>query len=164
MFSPRKCLIARRIMNCWLWNFACMSGTIMPILCNICGGDLVIQLNKTMFKNWFLNLKMYPYKTALCMPVIPFFDMDSAEVSGWHCGLQKACQYRCPNTVRNVFWQPTFTVPNSAVVLCMASFKGFSVQVFFFFFLTTYVLPNLDHNHLTTVLHTSCEKTFFFFF
>ena len=27
--------IARRMMNGWLWNFACMSGTILPTMCQI---------------------------------------------------------------------------------------------------------------------------------
>ena len=33
---PKTCRhIARRIMNGWLWNFACMSGTMMPTMCQI---------------------------------------------------------------------------------------------------------------------------------
>ena len=35
--------IARRMMNGWLWNFACMSGTILPTMCQI--GDPVTQLS-----------------------------------------------------------------------------------------------------------------------
>ena len=33
---PKTCLhIARHMMNGWLWNFPCMSGTMMPTVCQI---------------------------------------------------------------------------------------------------------------------------------
>ena len=43
---PKTCRhIARRMMNGWLWNFAGMSGTMMPTLCQNVGGDPVTQFN-----------------------------------------------------------------------------------------------------------------------
>ena len=39
--------------------------------------------------------------------------------------LEKSCQSCYPNTGLNVVWQSTFTLPNSAVVLCIASFQVF---------------------------------------
>ena len=54
--NVRKSLIARRMMNCWFWNFACMSGTILPTVCQIFGGDPVTQLNIKKIKTIFLTL------------------------------------------------------------------------------------------------------------
>ena len=54
--NVRKSLIARRMMNCWLWNFACMSGTILPTVCQIFGGDPMTQLNLKNVKTIFLTL------------------------------------------------------------------------------------------------------------
>ena len=115
---PKTCRhIARRMMNGWLWNFACMLGTTMPTMCQIL---VVTQLN---LKKRFFNCVCVCPKTCrriarrmmngwlwkLCIHVcrVPYYH-DANNVSnfgGDPITFKKRffnCVWVCPKTCRHI--------------------------------------------------------------
>ena len=144
------------MMNGWLWNFACMSGTMMPTMCRIL---VVTQWSDYIYKNvllyylrCFTDMALHNrYAVTLSVAVAKRSPADCSSIEG-HTSLSTTLAFNVSkmsvssenicillfthfsNSFYTIFWHPTQTwfkswTYQSTTSHCLLSVSHFPLQV-----------------------------------